>query len=392
MRFISRLCILSSAILVLQLSTVYSLDQWKSATFLSPKFEVGPGSVARKKFLDIPFPKGHIAVKSVEAEVVDEVGKPVRLHEAYLDHWSIIKYIKHMYITGGMQIGEGGRPIQQPSTIFRRNSGPCNGELLPEFWGLGSETRGTSTKLPDPFGIEVGDSSQIPYPYEEKWKLDVMVIDMRGVEDRVGCMECRCDLYNVTNNLKPNYKGGSSCCHDNSQCRVRNGFVAPKKTLQLRYTVRWVDWNHFQVPAKVYILDVTDNVGKGITHNCQVEYDIQAKVGGACADVKNGSLSIETGGYVVYAVARQHLGGLGSTLYGQDGRVLCTSTPKYGRGRNVGNEKGYIVGMSTCYPHPGSVKINNGEILTLQSKYNNSMSRTGVVGQFYVLVADRLPH
>ncbi|CAL0304628.1 unnamed protein product [Lupinus luteus] len=375
--------------LMLQLSTVYSDNQWKSATFLSPKFELGPGSVARKEYLDIQFPKGHISIKSVEAEVVCESGNPIPLDEAYLDHWSIIKYDEHKYKT---EVSEGGRVNQQPSFILSRNSGPCNDEILPQFWGLGSETRGTSTNVPDPFGIEAGNPNQVPYPYEEKWKLDIMVIDMRGVADRVGCMECRCDLYNGTKDLKPGYKGGSLCCQDNTQCKVKCGFVAPRKTLQLKYTVRWVDWDQFQVPAKVYILDVTDNVETSEKHNCQVEYDIEAKVGSSYSDIKKGSFSMATGGFVVYAVAHQHSGGLGSTLYGQDGRILCTSTPKYGTGKEVGNEEGYIVGMSTCYPQLGSIKINNGEILTLQSNYNSSISHTGVVAHFYVLVAEQLPH
>ena len=38
----------------------------------------------------------------------------------------------------------------------------------------------------------------------------------------------------------------------------------------------------------------------------------------------------------------------------QDGRVLCSSIPTYGQGKEAGNEAGYIVGMSTCYPQPGS--------------------------------------
>lgn len=73
----------------------------------------------------------------------------------------------------------------------------------------------------------------------------------------------------------------------------------------------------------------------------------------------------------------------------QDGRVICTSVPTYGDGAEAGNEAGYIVGMSTCYPKPGSVKIANGENLILESKYSNAQKHTGVMGLFYILVADR---
>lgn len=72
----------------------------------------------------------------------------------------------------------------------------------------------------------------------------------------------------------------------------------------------------------------------------------------------------------------------------QDGRVICSSKPIYGKGNSAGDEAGYIVGMSTCYPKPGSVKIAKGEILTLESNYSSEKSHTGVMGLFYILVAE----
>jgi hypothetical protein len=76
----------------------------------------------------------------------------------------------------------------------------------------------------------------------------------------------------------------------------------------------------------------------------------------------------------------------------QDGRVICSSIPSYGNGSEAGNEAGYIVGMSTCYPKPGSVKIIDGETLTLESNYNSTKEHTGVMGLFYLLVAEQLPY
>ena len=57
----------------------------------------------------------------------------------------------------------------------------------------------------------------------------------------------------------------------------------------------------------------------------------------------------------------------------------------------AGNEAGYIVGMSTCYPKPGTIKLEDGEDLILESRYSNSQKHTGVMGLFYILVADRTP-
>ena len=64
--------------------------------------------------------------------------------------------------------------------------------------------------------------------------------------------------------------------------------------------------------------------------------------------------------------------------------------PSYGKGKDAGNEAGYIVGMSTCYPQPGSMKIMDGETLTLESNYSSSRRHTGVMGLFYLLVAEEL--
>jgi len=64
--------------------------------------------------------------------------------------------------------------------------------------------------------------------------------------------------------------------------------------------------------------------------------------------------------------------------------VLCTSNPKYGIRKVARNENGYIVGMSVCYPKPGSIKIKDGEILTLESVYKNKFrTRAMCKAQFY---------
>lgn len=72
----------------------------------------------------------------------------------------------------------------------------------------------------------------------------------------------------------------------------------------------------------------------------------------------------------------------------QGGNVICSSVPTYGTGHEPGNEAGYIVGMSTCYPTPGSVKISAGETLTLVSNYSSAQRHTGVMGLFYILITD----
>ncbi|XP_020232962.1 uncharacterized protein LOC109813220 [Cajanus cajan] len=413
MGFVSHGLSFTFAILVLILGTPCSCvfgkaeSNVKSAVFLSPKFELRPGSVANKFYYDLDFPRGHIALKSFNAEVVDEAGNSVPLHETYLHHWVVVRYYQPKYLTTHTRY-DSHRILHGSDVVIVRNSGICQRNTLGQYYGLGSETRGTATDVPDPFGIVVGNPAEIPEGYEEKWMFNIHAIDTRGVVDKMGCTECVCDLYNVTKDqhgkpLSSDYKGGLFCCYDQTQCRLREGFEGPKRTLYLRYTVKWVDWDKFIVPVKIYLLDVTDTFkisddSKGMIpeHDCQIEYEVEScstghKDGNGCNHVKRTSLPLPKGGYVIYGVAHQHSGGTGSTLYGQDGRVICSSIPSYGKGKEAGNEAGYIVGMSTCYPRPGSVKIIDGETLTLESNYSSSRGHTGVMGLFYLLVAEQLP-
>ncbi|KAL0441751.1 UNVERIFIED_CONTAM: hypothetical protein Sradi_0114000 [Sesamum radiatum] len=373
----------------------------KTDVFLSPMFELEPGLVSNKVYYNIDFPRGHIAIKSFNGEVIDEIGNPIPLHETYLHHWAV----ERSYQRKGIDIPKHHKNLRflRSDHITIMNSGVCD-SALPQYFGLGSETRRTSTYVPDPYGIEVGNPADIPDGYEEQWALNVHAIDTRGAEDKLGCTECRCDLYNVTADeygraLPLNYTGGFRCCYDSTRCRVKEGFEGVKRSLFLRYTVKYVDWDASIVPAKIYIFDVTDiwtkadeSRGLKARHNCLVEYEVEScPVGTAnddCIHSKISTFTWPTGGDVIYGVAHQHTGGIGSTLYGEGGRVICSSNPTYGTGDEPGNEAGYIVGMSTCYPSPGSGKIAAGETLTLESYYSSAERHTGVMGLFYLLISD----
>ncbi|XP_019191979.1 PREDICTED: uncharacterized protein LOC109186451 [Ipomoea nil] len=371
----------------------------KTATFLSPKVEVEPGMVSIEYYYKIDFPKGHIAIKGFDAEVVDEAGNSVPLHEAYLHHWTVVR----SYLRQGVEKPSLGS--NQSDYIVVGNSGIC--ATLTQHFGLGAETRKTDSHIPNPYGVEVGNPTDVPEGYDEGWTLNVHIIDTRGVEDKIGCTECRCDLYNITMDEQKLYKergyiGGVFCCGDKMKCKLKEGYNNDtKRSLYLKYTVKYVDWDSSIVPLKIYILDVADpwkmsDDSKEFKklHMCQVEYYVEscsdAVVNDKCVHTKSASVILPSGGDVIYAVAHQHAGAIGSTLYGQDGRTICSSLPIYGKGKEAGNEAGYIVGMTTCYPRPGSVKIVEGEMITIMSNYSNSQSHTGVMGFFYLAVAEPL--
>ncbi|CAL5000865.1 unnamed protein product [Urochloa decumbens] len=364
----------------------------KSKTFLSPAIFLRPSSISNKIYFDVAFPIGHIALKSFDAEVVDEHGVPVPLHETYLHHWVVEPY----YIPKGTDVAE----TKLSKIILRRNSGVCK-TTLGQYYGLGSETRHTATWVPDPYGIEVGDPVAPPEGHEEKWLLNVHAIDTRGAVDKLGCTECRCDLYNVTmdeygRRIGEDYIGGLRCCYDQTQCKVKEGFADGEvRKMFLRYTVTWLDWNDAVLPVKIYIFDVTDRAlleGKS-EPSCKIEYQVeecssedQAK--NDCVHVQVAKQILPRGGDIVFGVAHQHSGGIGASLHGEDGRLLCESMATYGEGQEAGNEAGYIVGMSTCYPKPGTVTVSDGEALTVVSNYSSERQHTGVMGLFYILVAE----
>ncbi|PWA55556.1 hypothetical protein CTI12_AA426450 [Artemisia annua] len=281
------------------------------------------------------FPKGHIALKSLNAEVFDEAGNPVSLQETYLHHWILARYYLRVNYQDPKYESNSG--IQQSDYITARNARYTVFMLM-------------------------------------VWKY-------------------RRSLYNVGQDeyghpLKPNYVGGLNCCYDGVQCKVKNALESVKRNVYLKYTVEWVDWSNSVAPVKVFILDIEFDVEQsttGIANNNNYASTIKS------------SMSFPAGGDVVYGVAHQHSGGIGSTLYGEQKRLKLYSRTDglfahlnlyIGQGNSVGDEAGFIVGMSTCYPKPGSVKIAKDGILTLESNYSSEKSHTEVMGLFYLLVAE----
>lgn len=151
------------------------------------------GQVANKFYYDIEFPRGHIGVKSVNAEIVDEAGNSIPLHETYVHHWVFVRYYQRKNVSHTEYPNRWIFPHKD--YVLKRNSGMCPRDVLAQYFGLGSETRRTRADIPHPFGIEIGNPQEIPQGFEEKWMLNLHAIDTRGVEDKTGCTECRYDLF-----------------------------------------------------------------------------------------------------------------------------------------------------------------------------------------------------
>ncbi|KAE9610303.1 putative stress up-regulated Nod 19 [Lupinus albus] len=82
---------------------------------------------------NIEFSIGHLGIKRFDTELVDEKGNHISLNDQCF--------------------------------------------YLPHYFEQGSEERGTISDIPDPFAIEVGNHSEIPKGYQEKWIMNTMVIE-----------------------------------------------------------------------------------------------------------------------------------------------------------------------------------------------------------------------
>ncbi|KAJ4849559.1 hypothetical protein Tsubulata_043002 [Turnera subulata] len=376
--------------------------QIKKGVFYTPRFEMTPGISVVKYYYNSDFPKGHVALKSFRAELVDDEGQILPYSDVYLHHSIVFRYYQSRNLTIPDLIESEVLPKVDGFTQVE-SSGPCNG-VHRHYLGLGTEMRGTPTVVPDPYGIEVGDPAAIPAGHDERWIVVVHAIDLRDTSSKILCAECTRDLYNVTLDqfgkpLKPDYEGGISCCYANCQCQVKEDANMVARGVRLRYFLEWADWDSSLFhPVRVHMLDVTDQMKKFKTpngqiqtvHDCKIEYTVEAcnEVNKEnCVDVRKTITALPKGGHVVFAYAHIHEGGINSTLYGQDGRVICSASAIYGHGV----EEGYVVASTTCVPEPGSVTIGDGEYMVHETVYAAERRRTGAMSILYLLIADDLP-
>ena len=84
-------------------------------------------------------------MKSFDVDLVDEDGNSVPLYETYFHHWFAIKYFENM----SMSLNSDQYHDPNRGKIYQRNEGACQSYFLPHYWGLGAESRGTPSNLPN---------------------------------------------------------------------------------------------------------------------------------------------------------------------------------------------------------------------------------------------------
>eukprot|EP00271_Cylindrocystis_brebissonii_P014320 TRINITY_DN35636_c0_g1_i1.p1 TRINITY_DN35636_c0_g1~~TRINITY_DN35636_c0_g1_i1.p1 ORF type:complete len:446 (-),score=47.53 TRINITY_DN35636_c0_g1_i1:412-1749(-) len=367
-------------------------------TFDSVPFTLSPGQVYRR-FQYLPWVPHRVSIRSFDAEVVDEHDKSVPLSDIYLHHWVILRST----IDSSAQPKAETEDNSEPAEGFKiwPNSGTCANGALSQWFGEGSETRKTETSFVAPFGVETGNTDLVPPGKKEAWFAQIHAIDSRDAEEALACIECRCDSYGVNTTysgkpLPPGYKGGIYCCYDGYQCALKKGASSGPKTYRMRFTIGYVKWTEDNVPVRMYQLDVTNNGLLGTGNNCQVEYDVEKCTPdgtlAGCVHSKETTIAFPDSGRLLVATGHLHAPGMGVTLWGEDGSLICDSIPIYGRGTGAGDEAGYITGMTSCtFGSPGfpERRIAAGEKLRLRASYDSTREHMGVMGLFIVaLVAD----
>jgi len=298
-------------------------------------------------------------------------------------------------------------------------------------FGAGTEARGTPQNFSFPYAFvtEVG---------EDHWIANVHIINTGALSEEKAhrCLECPCTSedefdwqagtingqnpyteqcngqlkaeHNTRCDIKT-YRGGLFCCESNELCLEESELPseAPSTTFYLRYSVQYAHTTPEVRP--LFLSGCCDATGDQETRGA-VEYDIpkcdetlnpgcihvaaaRQSLGGVslfAADSAEQDREVE----IVYAVGHQHRGGLGISLYDDaTGEMLCESLPTYGTEEGViGNEKGYVVAMSTCTFNP-PLRRRLSDLVRVVSLYDSTDAHTGTMGLFYIALADATqPH
>lgn len=385
-----------------------------TATYRSKPLALTPGMVVNTEMEDtfMEFPSGTYAITSFTAEIVNKKGESIPLIDAYLHHWII-------------ENNDG-------------NAGPCDN--LRYVLGVGSESRNTVMELPDGYGLHVKDN--------DRWRANIHLIDTRKpVWDVKSCIECACEFGGGSIDCCPD---GSICPLDaignyESSSLLPKNYPKMQKleaTYFLEYTLTYVTGPAAAMPRPVSV-HVLDNTHCGIEYNvppaCAWWIDKLTQSGrkmpsdyrtapGCALHSLAASYPVLEDSEILFAVGHQHIGavnislavdrrvasqekGTARSIHGAPGitisdvETICTSTPIYGAGEDAGDELGYITAMSTCVfgersehvtHRDGAVVANGrktgvvvkkGDMLTVNSLYEQGPGYRGVMGYFYIMTS-----
>ena len=292
----------------------------------------------------------------------------------------------------------------KPDIVYKSDSGELVPVPLSELYvhhftggieglGEGAEYRGKKHLLePGPNGEKWAEIVQ----GKENNVCNFHLIDIRGVEDWLSCVECRCQDGNGTyldegGANEDSAKGGIYCCDtcpSTSTGGVREYF--------LTYTVKW---GRLETDTAV-VSSVSLDVARALDR--KVEHDIKTSMADTPESehvtvVWRGKLTANNGlagdgSYdgpkivrIVGCQGHQHIGGRIIRLINDDtGEEICRAEAKYGTEAGVpGNEQGFLVEMTFMNTSSDPIELPHDLSVRLESIYENAL-HIGVMSLFRI--------
>ncbi|CAE8715603.1 unnamed protein product [Polarella glacialis] len=387
--------------------------QHQFSTFRSAplRLDVGRVVLTPPKQTSLLMPPGPFVLTSLRLEVVRAAdGQPVPLTEVYNHHIAF-------YAAGG-KVG----------------ADVCGGAHLDNFdalWATGAEARGTTTEFPEGLGL----------PGKGPWFANIHLIRSEGVPHVKRCIECACDLYG----------GSEDCCRHMSICPgfpegmdKRNS--SDVKEYAVQYTVGWspdttryqllkymtLDATgcqlEFQVPAQCPWMwrhdtlrgPVSGSVGlRGSGRDLPSDFEVAVRPPPAgCVTGVSWEYTLPPGaaGRLVFSKGHVHVGGLsvsatvlrrqrlrrggGNVSAGsfEEAELLCKCEAKYGHTEAgqpgfVGDELGYVVGVSTCHFDAAAARpvLREGDRIRVETSYRTDLWFNGVMGLIDLAILPDVP-
>jgi len=273
-------------------------------------------------------------------------------------------------------------------------------------FGIGAESRNTPMIIPKGYGYHVKSF--------DEWGANIHLLRtdagkyLEGSTPHSAVQHCNECFYgpNKGAGCTPEKNGTFQCCGNNcydGSCSCPTTPAAkdvPANTYYLRYTVNYT-----------YDTDSLERVETGVftTPNCRAFYEVYQD-NDQPESLSSTTFTFPVDAELLLGIGHQHVGGRNVSLFHND-EFLCASYPKYGTEEGaVGNEKGYLVEMSTCYSannHQGKGHVfKAGDTLRLDSWYwvgthdekiapNPGGTHLNVMGYMYTIyktLNDAWPH
>ena len=388
-----------------------------SRTFYSEDLALRPGEFMFTDFSTTPagFPTdiGPYAITGFKGYLVyADTNETVPLDEVYDHHWVVAPDDFENYLCPS-----------GPQYVF----------------GIGAESRRTYVTFPKGYGYRVMDPSIY-------WGANIHLLRTEHLagEPFKAAKECNECYYAPGKGCLPQDNGTFTCCGDyGASARPLVGEFGTEKPLAAlkerlgekevllneedrieESLLRDLDFkakDYFGCPVKMdapsfpkhyrlmYTLNYTEpfavkdtKVGAWTTPDCEAFYDVQEN-NETPEHLSSTTFPVEEDQEIVVAIGHQHVGGLNISLYVND-QFVCSSHPVYGSEPGVaGNEKGYLVEMTTCFqkgqdPMRPDLIVKQGDTVRLDSWYwvgkedkrlggHPAGSHLNVMGYMYAITA-----